>query len=963
MRRRGPPDSGNSQVLTDRSRELFPAWESANCGLTARVMIVFALSFALASWGSAQIAVSSRAMITGRVIEATSRRTLNSVTISVEGLPLIATSDSSGQYRLPNVPPGPQVLQARRLGFASVRIPVTVPNSGSLTIEISMSAVALRMADVHVTADANGRARGELGSASVMTREAIANQGASSLAGVLELVPGVPLQAPGLDQVQQIALRSVPTASGTADRLAAFGTLIVLDGVPLSNNANLQTTGPRGEILPSTSAGGGIDIRRIPAAALERVEVIRGVPSARYGDLTQGAIVIDTRAGVVAPELLGHYDPRTSEGNIAGGRSLPRSQNASLTTDLARTRLAPGIRDADVWRGSFDVAHRLAIGARASDDGVAPRMEFDTRASVFQVYQNEPEQPDVHPGVSSSDRSGGVRLSERARFGRSAARHFELTASVEREWQNSEKVRPLVRGAEPFTDLLVPGRAIGRYVAGIYPAAVHLEGAPWHIYTRFEEIIPSAHFGGDNSLRAGAELRREWNAGPGYQFNIAFPPQASFNGVNGYDRPRRFDAIPPLATSAAYVDDRFTRVLPHGMALDVQAGFRAEIFHAGTWWTSAVRDVVYQPRVNVQLSVVPSVRFRVGWGRTAKLPSIGDLSPAPQYFDVVNVNWYPPNPAERLAVLTTSIRDARNAGLRFAIGQKAEAGIEIDLGHRGAALSLVAFQDGTTGGVGFDVQSGFLLREHFALRDSTIGNGQPRQYLTPAQAIDTVPIFIDQPRNLQRIVNTGLEWTLSLPEIPQILTRFEVQGAWTVSRLTNDAVDLGQSVSDFQLDSTKRRIPYWKGIVERGERALATARVIHHQPALGLVITATVQYFIRENTVEEGAIDTLAWAGYVTRAGVFVPVTAERRGDAQYADLRRQRVGVLRLPASPAPDWFLSLQVAKTVFGDGRLAFYAFNALDRLGQPATNSRASRIFSRALFGIELTVPTAALWSAR
>lgn len=72
-------------------------------------------------------------------------------------------------------------------------------------MDIAMAAVALRMTEVHVTADANGRARGELGSASVMTRDAIANQGANSLAGVLELVPGVPLQPPGLDQVQQIA--------------------------------------------------------------------------------------------------------------------------------------------------------------------------------------------------------------------------------------------------------------------------------------------------------------------------------------------------------------------------------------------------------------------------------------------------------------------------------------------------------------------------------------------------------------------------------------------------------------------------------------------------------------------------------------------------------------------------------------------------------------------------------------
>ena len=82
-----------------------------------------------------------------------------------------------------NVPPGTQVLQARQLGLALAGIPVTLAGSGTLAIELSMAAVVLRMTEVHVTADANSRARGELGSASVMTREVIANQGAASLAG------------------------------------------------------------------------------------------------------------------------------------------------------------------------------------------------------------------------------------------------------------------------------------------------------------------------------------------------------------------------------------------------------------------------------------------------------------------------------------------------------------------------------------------------------------------------------------------------------------------------------------------------------------------------------------------------------------------------------------------------------------------------------------------------------------
>jgi hypothetical protein len=287
--------------------------------------------------------------------------------------------------------------------------------------------------------------------------------------------------------------------------------------------------------------------------------------------------------------------------------------------------------------------------------------------------------------------------------------------------------------------------------------------------------------------------------------------------------------------------------------------------------------------------------------------------------------------------------------------------VEVDLGHSGAALSIVGFRDVTTGGVAYAPEPTFLLREHFALADSATGTGQQPRYVTPAQAVDTVPIFIDRPRNMQHVENSGVEWTLSLPEIALLRTRIELNGAWTVSRLLNSALDLGQSnqVTAFELDSTIKRKPYWLGDSERGERALTTVRFIHHQPALGLVITGTVQYFIRENTVQLGAIDTLAWVGYLTRSGHLVPVAADRRGEPQYRDLRIQRAGLLTIPASPAPDWMFNLQLAKTILGDGRLSFYAFNALDRVGQPAANSRAARRFSPLRFGLEVTVPMAAL----
>ena len=272
----------------------------------------------------------TRAEITGRVLDQETTLPVPGAIVAIEGLELMTVTDSVGRYRVVEVPPGPQVLVVARIGYATTRIPLTVPSGGVLSLDIELATSALRMEGITVTADAVSRARGELGTATVIEQDAIDLQTASSLSGLLELIPGVELRPPGLDDVEQISLRAAPTSSivtlvegePSAAQLASFGTLIVLDGVPVSNNANLQSTDLRGRMRIPSSAGGGIDLRRIPASTLERVEVIRGIPSVRFGDLTQGVIVVDTRAGAFEPRLDAIFDPHTGGASFVGGWSL-----------------------------------------------------------------------------------------------------------------------------------------------------------------------------------------------------------------------------------------------------------------------------------------------------------------------------------------------------------------------------------------------------------------------------------------------------------------------------------------------------------------------------------------------------------------------------------------------------------------------------------------------------------------
>ena len=902
------------------------------------------------------------AVVTGRVVSVQTQLVVANVEVTVEGKEIRSITDAEGRYWLIRVPPGPQTLRTRRIGYAANRIPVTVPRSGTVTQDISIAASALLVEGITVTGDAVSRAEGELATATVIEVEAIRHQTATSLAGVLELVPGVEAAPPGLDNIQQIALRVAPTSDanfyggGSTLGLGSFGTLIVLDGIPLSNNANLQSLGSRGELFFTSSAGGGIDLRRIAAKTIERVEVIRGMPSARWGDLTQGAIIVETRAGEVDPELSLQLDERTVEAAVVAGRSFGgRDHAGTLSFDYSSTRSSPGLTDSRITRFAGQLAHRAAMGKTGWGQ---KRLVLDTRFDAYQLLDDLPEN-ERSGGRSQRHRDRGFRVSERAVLNLSRRSRVSFTGGLTAVQQRGTTRSPLTRGPMPFTNSTAEGRSVGVFFIGPYVADVVIEGDPYLAFGRLEGDFEPTFLGFSHRLRPGLEVRRESNGGPGYQFDILYPPQVSFNGIRGFDRPRNFEDVPPLVTGALYLDDRLTRNSGRNLLFTVQAGLRLDLLHGGGHWFSAVRDAALQPRINVEISPRRWLRLHAGWGRVAKAPSLAAFAPAPQWFDVVNVNWFTNEPEERLAIITTEIEDPANPDLGFAVAKKAEAGIEVSFGR--SAVSLIAFHDRITDGVGIRGTPSYLLRDHYDLVDSTRGTGVPPEIIEPASYSDTVPILIERPDNILTVTSKGIELTALLPEIPYIKTRLHVTGQWIETKQTTDWLYFGSQYrfEEFALTESLERVPYWEGVTAVGRRALFTYRLIHHQPELGLVITGIVQHNISDMRQDIGDTDTQAYVGYVTRDARLVPVPPGERASEENRDLRSPRSGAYTSRSESPADWMVSVQVSKTFPLNGRLSFWGYNLLDRRGIVGEPGVLSRRYSALRFGLEFTMPVRGL----
>lgn len=148
-------------------------------------------------------------------------------------------------------------------------------------------------------------------SAAVTTLDVKARRGeAKDASELISAAPGVVLSdAGGAGQRKSLSLRGA----------ASNAVLVLLDGVPLS--------GP----------GNAMDLSRIPTAALDRVEVLRGAASARYGPGAMGGVVnLVTRApgGTHAFGDVSQGSFTTTQLTVGGSTALPGGDGLVLLHGL-----------------------------------------------------------------------------------------------------------------------------------------------------------------------------------------------------------------------------------------------------------------------------------------------------------------------------------------------------------------------------------------------------------------------------------------------------------------------------------------------------------------------------------------------------------------------------------------------------------------------------------------------------
>jgi outer membrane receptor protein involved in Fe transport len=204
-------------------------------------------------------------------------------------------TDADGRYTFSGVPPGPQTVRARALGFQPEDKTVTITAGQTATVDFVVKSAAISLDEVVVTGTAGSARKREVGNSIAQVRISEAPEVSSNVSNLLTgRVAGV-----------SVAGNTGNSGSGSAIRLRGT-TSVALTNQPLIYVDGVRTRSdeyPRNGIFTGTTQRGanayGSPLNDINPEDIDRVEIVKGAAAATlYGtDAAAGVIQIFTKRG------------------------------------------------------------------------------------------------------------------------------------------------------------------------------------------------------------------------------------------------------------------------------------------------------------------------------------------------------------------------------------------------------------------------------------------------------------------------------------------------------------------------------------------------------------------------------------------------------------------------------------------------------------------------------------------
>lgn len=261
------------------------------------------------------------AKIVGLVVDAETQQPVESVEIYIKALQRGEMTGKNGNFQLDRIPPGEYEVSVSRQGFRPRKERITLQPGETRTLHVEMSAKAVELDEVQVTANRGAASSQEVPQlVSVISAPEIRARSLQQAPEILREVTGVFVQKTNQGG-------GSPIIRG----LKANKLLLLVDGIRLNN---------------STYRGGNHQyLNTVDEQALERMEVVHGPVSALYGsDALGGAVNLITRSALF------HHDGGLAwRGSLTGtGSTADHTFTSHLGLSVSHSR----------WGAVFDASFK-----------------------------------------------------------------------------------------------------------------------------------------------------------------------------------------------------------------------------------------------------------------------------------------------------------------------------------------------------------------------------------------------------------------------------------------------------------------------------------------------------------------------------------------------------------------------------------------------------------------------------
>lgn len=857
--------------------------------------------FCVSAYGRDSGTYTIKAVILDKTGEPLSGATMQLVQSGLWGI-----SGKDGEVEIRNVPRLPVAYKVSMLGYKDVEGEICL--DGKDNVRILMEEESLSMREVVVVAQAG---QGGESTTSIIGRQALDHLQATSLKDILQLLPGgVSMKNPSLTSPGQFKVRTL-----ASDDNATFGAAIIINGMPVSTNANMNT----GLGLSSISSGNsGADLRSIATDDIESVEIIRGVASAEYGDVSSGVMIVNKRIGVSDLNMKARIMPGIMQLHAGKGFDIKSAGSLNISADYARGTSDPRFLTDKYNRGILSLAHRKTLLDKT----------WTLTTNIDLSYTGEwkgadPDEPEAMKKFFSSRDAFSLRLSHNGmlKLDKALARTLKYDVALSLSSDRIFNDRLVSVGSGAILDATKDGMYEGTPYPSSYETLSGTKSNPVMYWAKFSDLFYLNVGNMSNRFNVGTEWKIEGNRGIGqYDKTPKFKAFAQ-------DRVRRFCDIPYMNQISAYVEDNVVLTFSERRYPNItgQVGVRWTVVQP---WRNE-RMMALSPRLNIAVNPVRYLSLRLGYGISEKVPSLQDLYPSPDYYDFYNMSVS--DGQKSYYLYSTRVFDNKPVSIKTMRGTKYELGFDVRLDN-GMSFSVVGYHEKVSRGFGTDNSEWkTLVFDVWNAADVTFTGQKPIYDQQNPSRRDTVLYNLIRPGNPKSRRNRGIEFDFNFGKINATNTSFYLSGAWSETRSSSSNLGYKLPVGEARNYGPVYVVyPESSYSFSENRRFSATLRVVQHIPAIRFIVSASAQCILYEydHEVSSGTRPL----GYIY-GSEYIKFTEDQLDDIEFnfhGYMLKDQIFDTRIsnvPVTWPAIWCLDMRVTKEIGDKAGFSFYANNVL------------------------------------